>query len=71
MSQGQDKAQSGDSLDKQRREDDKDRPNQCQCGHSRAAHDSGYSFCWFCNCDTFKFPPQALDAALAQGKEEK
>ena len=32
---------------------DKQRPNQCECGHSKIAHDSGYCFCWFCDCNQF------------------
>jgi len=32
---------------------DKLRPDQCTCGHSKSAHDSGYAFCWFCRCNEF------------------
>lgn len=39
-----------------RREVDKQRPHQCACGHSKQAHDSGFSFCWFCDCDKWQLP---------------
>ena len=45
-----------DVLEAKRIEEDKARPNQCQCGHSQAIHDSGYAFCWFCKCDRFETP---------------
>jgi hypothetical protein len=32
---------------------DKLRPNPCRCGHSQEAHDSGYAFCWFCDCKEY------------------
>lgn len=49
-----------DVLEARRLKADEARPDKCSCGHSRAAHDSGYAFCWFCKCDKFETPNTAV-----------
>ena len=57
--------QSETDLGAKRLADDKLRPDKCTCGHSRQAHDSGYSFCWLCEpCMEFESAEAELDARI-------